>query len=148
MKYRPVKPSAISSPGPNGPPPLPSVGGLLVAAGEAAGMADDLKRGGRPRLDADEKRTIKVSTWLSPEEYERFDAMRGAVTKGAFVRRAIFSSSGMGMTKYEQKINADLARAMSNLNQIARHANTYHDLPIDEARAALADLIDQCRRGP
>ena len=108
-------------------------------------MADERKRGGRKRLDDDAKRTIRVSTWLSPEEYERLDSMRGAVTRGAFVRRAIFNCSS-GLTKYEQKINADLARAMSNLNQIARHANTYHDLPIEDARAALADLIDQCRR--
>lgn len=98
-----------------------------------------------------EKRTREISIRVNDDEFEKLHERRGALSLAKFLRNL-----GLGAPAI-RKADADLVRALgrigSNLNQIARYANTHKELDqnvlseISAIREVLADLIKQNLKG-
>ncbi|WP_438332340.1 plasmid mobilization relaxosome protein MobC [Burkholderia pseudomallei] len=94
-------------------------------------------------------RTHCVSVRLNSDELRALDAQRGRTKRGSYLRRVW---SGAKLPRLIPAANADALQQLrgvaSNLNQLARRANTEHSLElttlvatVGELRKALAGLI-------
>lgn len=87
-------------------------------------MQEPVKKRGRKPLADHKKRTILVGCWLSPDEDGLLDELRGVKPRGEFIRDAALGYEHAVVPELNAKLYADLGRTMSNINQIARAANT------------------------
>ena len=97
------------------------------------------------------KRTREITIRVTDDELQKLHARKADVTLAGWLR-----SLGLGVTPIKQA-DPNLVRALgrigSNLNQIAKHANTYNELDqnvlteISAIREVLADLIKQNLQG-
>lgn len=93
------------------------------------------------------KRTREITIRVTDEELKKLHDRKADVTLAGWLR-----SLGLGVTPIKQA-DPNLIRALgrmgSNLNQIAKHANTHNELDqnvlteITAIRKVLADLIEQ-----
>ncbi len=97
------------------------------------------------------KRTREITIRVTDEELKKLHDRKADVTLAGWLR-----SLGLGVTPIKQA-DPNLIRALgrmgSNLNQIAKHANTHNELDqnvlteITAIRKVLADLIEQALQG-
>lgn len=113
-------------------------------------MDETRRRRGRKPVPADQQRRHPVTCRLTDAELVRVDAARGAVTRGAFLRRAALAAPPRVVPEVNRAAWVELARLSANLNQLARHLNegrlgALPEWQPDELRAAVdrlrADLI-------
>ncbi|MDT7953054.1 MAG: mobilization protein [Acetobacteraceae bacterium] len=99
-------------------------------------------RGGRPRKAAEDKRTATISVRLTPDERVRLTAWAGPAGLAEYLRRAGLGRRARGRIVPELNREAwtELARALSNLNQLAHASNAGRTLGPE-----LAPLIESVR---
>ena len=115
---------------PNPPPPEPA-----AAASAPLGRK---RRGPKPK-PAGEKRGASVTGRLTPAELAQLDAGRGALPRGEWLRTlALARRLPRGIPEINLEAYGALARAASNLNQLARRANAVDRLEIAGLAATLA----------
>jgi hypothetical protein len=98
------------------------------------------KHRGRPfSLD---KRTVSVSVRMSPGEAAALDLARGMRQRGAYLRDIFANNAPRPIPAINIAAWQDLARASSNLNQLARHINSNGQASITEIQNALEAFRD------
>lgn len=106
-------------------------------------MSDETPRkrryGPRPKSD-DEARVHGVSCRLTHDELAELDRRRGKVRRGEWLRLAALSAPPRIVPEVNKVAWADLAKASSNLNQLARAVNEGR-LTTSDAVAASALLL-------
>lgn len=70
-----------------------------------------------------EKRKHAVTCRLTDEEAERVDRIRGAITRGEWLRRAALSKPPRTIPELNRQAWLELSRLAGNLNQLARAVN-------------------------
>ena len=97
------------------------------------------------------KRTHEISIRVSESELQKLHERKSGVTLAGWMRNL-----GLGVTPIKQadpNLVRTLGRIGSNLNQVAKHANTHNELDkqvLSEIRAirkVLTDLIEQNLEG-
>lgn len=108
------------------------------------------KRGPAPLAD-DQRRTRRVSVYLTPAEHERLAANAAGRGVADVLRRAALGRS-LAAAPQVPEVNREawrtLARAVGNLNQLAHHAHA-GDVVDAAVRAELAEvraLVEQLRK--
>lgn len=81
------------------------------------------KRGRKP-LPNDARRGIRVASWLTEEEAVELDSLRGNKPRGEWIRLAALDAPIAAPPKINGEAWASLGHALSNLNQIAKKANS------------------------
>jgi len=118
-----------------------------AAKSSAKGKQNGAKRGGRPAVDSERRRSVVVSSRYTPAEYESLvvRASRAGVTPSALQAAATLKkrvqtrSPGKGQSNGSNfELVQQLKRIGNNLNQLARIANTSRRMP-----AGLLDALDQ-----
>ena len=98
-----------------------------------------------------EKRTREITIRVTDDELQKLHERKTDATLAGWMRNL-----GLGMTPIKQadpKLVRALGRIGSNLNQIAKHANTHNELDqnvlteISAVRAILTDLIEKNLQG-
>ncbi len=91
-------------------------------------------KGGRPRLDAHQKRTRTIAVRFSPPDYMyvKACACECGLTPSEFVYRAAMSQpTTVMLTAEEVKVIADIRNIGNNLNQITRYMHLGMDVSSD-----------------
>lgn len=78
----------------------------------------------RKGKDDEDKRTITVSTRLTPAEAARLDNLRGKVQRGTYLRLILTDTVPPYIPAINRQAYVELSRLGSNLNQIVRAFNT------------------------
>lgn len=86
-------------------------------------MTEPKRRHGPKPKQASEQRRHPVSCRLTDAELARLDALRGQVSRGAWMRLAALGKPPRIVPEVNKVAWADLARAAGNLNQITRAIN-------------------------
>ena len=96
----------------------------------------------RNRKDDEDKRTVTVSTRLTPAETVRLDNLRGKVQRGTYLRLILTDNVPPYIPAINRQAYAELSRLSSNLNQIARAFNAAGIIPEDIAdiQSLIAEL--------
>lgn len=109
-------------------------------------------QGGRPPKDADEKRSVRLSSYVTQSEARaiRKKVAIAETSVSDFLRdlalgKEISTSVRPGVVK---KLRADIGRTMSNINQIARRVNQgevddLSDTDLEDMYNKLAGKLDQ-----
>lgn len=100
------------------------------------------RRGPKP-LPLGQLRTHCVSVRLSAAELADLDSERGACARGEHLRFAAFGALRPKIPAINQAAWESLARALSNLNQLAWYANTSGGVAIAELTEEIRDLRDK-----
>lgn len=82
------------------------------------------KKRGRKPLGDDERRVLRIATWLTKEEAATLDAARGKKARGEWVREAALGTPIAMPPKINMEAWASLGHGLSNLNQIAKKLNS------------------------
>lgn len=108
-------------------------------------VADELGRGVQvSRAHAEAKRDKQYPLRMNDEEREKLDAnaaLHGMKLSRYLVEAGLAMGRGSGLAEQRQsideliRIRTLLGRTASNINQIARHANTTSEVPDDAAAA-------------
>ena len=94
-----------------------------------------------------EKRSREISIRVTDEELKKLHDRRGDMTLARFLRNLGLGSPAIKQA--DSNLIRSLGRIGSNLNQVAKHANTHNELDqnvlteISAIREVLADLIKQ-----
>lgn len=96
----------------------------------------------RKRKDDEDKRTVTVSTRLTPAETVRLDNLRGKIQRGTYLRLILTDNVPPYIPAINRQAYAELSRLSSNLNQIVRARNAIGPLPesIADIQSLLAEL--------
>ena len=96
----------------------------------------------RKRKDDEDKRTVTVSTRLTPAETVRLDNLRGKIQRGTYLRLILTDNVPPYIPAINRQAYAELSRLGSNLNQIVRAFNTIGLMPesIADIQSLLAEL--------
>ena len=98
---------------------------------------------GRPTLDDANRRTHTVGVRLSPTELAELDAVRGTVSRGAWLREAALNASARRAVPAPPAINIEtwrqLAGAANNLNQLVAWMHQ-HNKFTDEVRETVNNI--------
>lgn len=109
-------------------------------------------KGGRPRKDEDEKRSVRLSTYVTKSEARGIRKKVGFAESSVSdflrdlaLRKEISVSVRPSAVK---KLRADIGRTMSNINQIARRVNqgkvdNLANTDLKKMYDELADKLDQ-----
>lgn len=95
------------------------------------------RRRGPKQVASDEKRTHCASVRLNSVELATFNERRGKMRLGEFLRRAATANLPPTIPEINREAWVQLAKAASNLNQIAAKLNRGGSLNIPEIQAAL-----------
>jgi len=90
----------------------------------AAGRAERTRRGGRPRLPLERRRSVQATVSFSPAEWAAVEerAEAAALSPRAYLRSAALGTPLAG--RVDRRALAQLARAGNLLNQAVRYAHT------------------------
>ena len=96
----------------------------------------------RKRKDDEDKRTVTVSTRLTPAETVRLDNLRGKIQRGTYLRLILTDNVPPYIPAIDRQAYAELSRLGSNLNQIVRAFNNIGQMPksIADIQSLLAEL--------
>lgn len=96
----------------------------------------------RKGRDDEDKRTVTVSTRLTPVEASRLDNLRGKMQRGAYLRLILTDNVPPYIPAINRQAYAELSRLSSNLNQIVRAFNAVGTIPKDIAdiQSLIAEL--------
>ena len=96
----------------------------------------------RKGKDDEDKRTVTVSTRLTPGETARLDNLRGKIQRGTYLRLILTDNIPPYIPAINRPAYAELSRLGSNLNQIVRAFNTTGPPPesIADIQSLLAEL--------
>lgn len=100
------------------------------------------RRGGRPLLPADERRTRRVTVSLRAEEHRLLSqrAREAGLPLSVYIREASLDAQLSLLAN--RAAYRELSRVGVNLNQLARWANTYRRLPeLRKLHAVLDELL-------
>ena len=89
----------------------------------------------RKGKDDEDKRTITVSTRLTPAETARLDNLRGKIQRGTYLRLILTDTVPPYIPAINRQAYVELSRLGSNLNQVVRTFNTIGSSP-----AYMADI--------
>lgn len=98
-----------------------------------------------------EKRTREISIRLTDDELQRLHERKTDATLAGWMRNLCLGATPIKQA--DPNMVRALGRMGSNLNQIAKHANTYNELDqnvlteISAIRAILTDLIEKNLQG-
>ena len=105
------------------------------------------RSGGRPRLSAGERRTCAVSLSLRADEHRllRERARKAGRPLAVYIREAAL---GVQLTRVANRsAYRELTRVGTNLNQLARWANTFRCMPeVEKLHAVLDELLEVRRK--
>jgi len=102
------------------------------------------RRRGRIALSPTDKRSHTVSARLNVEELALLDSKRGDMERGEWMRCAALDRFQPIVPEPNQEKWTELARAASNLNQIAKALNTSHGVT-DEQFAPVRKILNEFR---
>ena len=96
----------------------------------------------RKGKDDEDKRTITVSTRLTPAETARLDNLRGKIQRGTYLRLILMDTVPPYIPAINRQAYVELSRLGSNLNQIMRAFNTIGSSPeyMTDIQSLLAEL--------
>ena len=96
----------------------------------------------RKGRDDEDKRTVTVSTRLTPAETVRLDNLRGKIQRGTYLRLILTDNVPPYIPAINRHAYAELARIGSNINQIAQAFNVVESIPEDitDIQSLLAEL--------
>ena len=97
----------------------------------------------RKRKDDEDKRTVTVSTRLTPAETARLDNLRGKVQRGTYLRLILTDTVPPYIPAINRQAYVELSRLGSNLNQIVRAFNTVGSSP--KYMADIQSLLTELR---
>ena len=97
----------------------------------------------RKGKDDEDKRTITVSTRLTPAETARLDNLRGKVQRGTYLRLILTDTVPPYIPAINRQAYVELSRLGSNLNQIVRAFNTVGSSP--KYMADIQSLLTELR---
>jgi hypothetical protein len=106
---------------------------------DSRGRSLKRRRGPAPIAAAD-RRTHRVSVYLSAAELAALDDLRGGVGRGRYLRNAALDTPPPQIPDINIEAWRSLAPVASNLNQLARRANTGESVDIEAVRADLQNL--------
>lgn len=108
-------------------------------------MSEKKRRYGPEPLPAHKQRRHPVSCRLTDAELARLDGLRGAVSRGEWLRLSALSKPPRIVPALNKSAWSDLSRVAGNLNQISRHINEVGGSPSDEVelRKTLSQLSEQ-----
>lgn len=89
---------------------------------------ENKSKGGRPRLDLTVRRRYRVVVKMNTKEYYtlRSKAKEAGMRMQEYLRRCVFSSTIVGrISLFENDFVRQLSGMATNLNQLAKDANTY-----------------------
>lgn len=97
----------------------------------------------RKGKDDEDKRTITVSTRLTPAETARLDNLRGKILRGTYLRLILMDTVPPYIPAINRQAYVELSRLGSNLNQVVRAFNTIGSSP--EYMADIQSLLAELR---
>jgi len=100
------------------------------------------KRGRKP-LGDHERRVVRIATWLTKEEAEELDSLRGPKARGEWIREAALGTPIATPPKINTQVWASLGHGLSNLNQIARTLNGRRSVNHAALEAEIAAVRNQ-----
>lgn len=103
------------------------------------------KRGPTPRAPA-ELRTVRVSVYLTADEADQLDQVRGGIGRGAWLRRAGLAQLPRVVPEVNRQAWAELSRVAGNLNQHQRAINEGQAMPGPVDLSELRAAVDTLRR--
>ena len=106
---------------------------------DSRGRSLKRRRGPAPIAAAD-RRTHRVSVYLSAAELAALDDLRGGVGRGRYLRNAALSTPPPQIPAINIEAWRSLAPVVSNLNQIAARLNVEVNVPAEEVRTELQNL--------
>ena len=98
---------------------------------DSLGRSRRRRRGPAP-MSAEDRRDHRVSVYLNSAELAALDDLRGGIGRGAYLRTAALETVPLRIPPINLVAWRDLAPVASNLNQLARRANS-GDAPDIEA---------------
>lgn len=103
-------------------------------------------KGGRPRKDPDERRSLTHGLRLSPNEKEKLEqrAKRAGLNLSEYIRRRALGKKIQ--TKVEEEAIRQIRRAGVNLNQIAKWANQGRNEAVHSAAESTIQEVKQAIR--
>lgn len=87
-----------------------------------------------------DKRQYCVSVRMNSDELKRLNKLRGRVRRGTYLRLLFNDSLPVSVPVLNQQAYSELARAASNLNQLAHHLNIGGHIGMQEALNALSNF--------
>lgn len=115
---------------------------MLIEITEAT-MQEAPKRRGRKPLDDDERRVVRIATWLTKDEAIALDSLRGPKARGEWIREAALGTPVASPPKINAQVWASLGHGLSNLNQIARTINSGRSVNHAALEAEIAAVRNQ-----
>lgn len=97
----------------------------------------------RKGKDDEDKRTITVSTRLTPAETARLDNLRGKIQRGTYLRLILADTVPPYIPAINRQAYVELSRLGSNLNQVVRAFNAIGSSP--EYMADIQSLLAELR---
>lgn len=87
-----------------------------------------------------DKRQHCVSVRMNSDELDRLNMLRGRVRRGTYLRLLFNDSLPASVPEVNQQAYSELARAASNLNQLAHHLNIGGHVDMQEVLDALGNF--------
>lgn len=97
-------------------------------------------RRGHPKLDKTDRREITVSVRINDEELALLERKRGMLKKGEWLRMAAIDVLPPTVPEINRQAWVELARAHSNINQIAAKLNRGELMDVVFINAELAEF--------
>jgi len=116
----------------------------LIASEEARQQKN---RGGRPKIDPSQKRSVPVGCWLTERKAERLDSMCGSMPRGEYIRNVLFKRSVTNIPAVNKTAWGHLGKTLGGITTIMRCARSGAPVPVEvvEEIRALREQVELLR---